>query len=133
MGSINSSDMILYIYFDERQTEGYWKKVAFNITARMVLNSYILYKEIYRRPGKLKSRHNYTVSIIETLGEGWLVLKNNTEADDPQGPQGLRKLPEKKESQSIVCSTKERRRRAKTLCTRCNKRLHGKCFPKHRC
>jgi hypothetical protein len=34
--------------------------VAFNIIARMVLNSYSLYKENYRVPGKLKSRYNYT-------------------------------------------------------------------------
>jgi hypothetical protein len=47
----------------------FWKKVAINIIARMVLNSYILYEENYRGPGKLKSRYNYTLSIIESLGE----------------------------------------------------------------
>jgi hypothetical protein len=62
------------------------ENVAFNITARMVLNSYILYKENYRGPGKLKSKYNYTVSIIESLGEEWLVLKDNTTADEPQRP-----------------------------------------------
>jgi hypothetical protein len=56
MGSIDSSDMMLYTYLDERQRACYWKKVAFNIIARMVLKSYILYKENYRGPGKLKSR-----------------------------------------------------------------------------
>jgi hypothetical protein len=48
----------------------------------MVLKSYILYKENYRGPGKLKSRYNYTVSIIKSLEE-WLVLKDNARADDP--------------------------------------------------
>jgi hypothetical protein len=34
------------------------------------------------------------------------VLRNIVGADDPRGPGGLRNLPEKKESQCIVCSTK---------------------------
>jgi hypothetical protein len=42
MSYIDSSDMMLYIYLGERQTVSYWKKVASNIIARMVLNSYIL-------------------------------------------------------------------------------------------
>jgi hypothetical protein len=54
--------------------------------AKMVLNSHILYNENYRGPGKLKSRYNYTVSIVESLGEEWLVLKDNAGIDDPQGP-----------------------------------------------
>jgi hypothetical protein len=52
----------------------------------MALNSYMLYKENYMGPGKLKSRYNYTVSIIESLWEEWLVLKDNAGADDPRGP-----------------------------------------------
>jgi hypothetical protein len=67
MGGINSSDLILYTFLDERQTVHCWKKVAFNIIARMVLNNYIL-------------------SIIESLGEKWLVLRGSSEGDDPQGP-----------------------------------------------
>jgi hypothetical protein len=47
MGGIDSSDMMLYTYLAERPTVHYWKKVAYNITARMVLNSYNLYKENY--------------------------------------------------------------------------------------
>jgi hypothetical protein len=110
----------------------YLKKAAFNIIARMVLNSYSLYKENYRGPGKLKSKY-HTVTIIESLWEEWLALKENAGADDPLGPRGLRKLPEKKESQCVVCSTRERRRTARTVCTRCNKGLHGESFPTHRC
>jgi hypothetical protein len=79
MDGIYSSDMMLYTYLDERWTVRYWKKIAFNIIARMVMN-------IYRGPGKLKSRYNYTVSIFESLGEQWLVLQDNAGADDPQGP-----------------------------------------------
>jgi hypothetical protein len=127
VGGIDSLEMMMYTYFDERQPVHYWKKVAFNIIARMVLNSYILCKENYRGPGKLKSRYNYSVSTIESLGEEWLALKDNAGADDPWGPLGLRKLPEKKESQCIVCSTKERRQRSRIVCTRCNKGLHRAC------
>jgi hypothetical protein len=52
----------------------YWKTVAFKIIARMVLNSYILYKENYREPGKLKSRYNYTLHNRE-LGGGVVVAE----------------------------------------------------------
>lgn len=133
MGGIDTSDMMLYTYLDERRTVRYWKKVAFNIIARMVLNSYILYKENHRGPGKLKTRYNYTVCIIESLGEEWLGIKDNSGEDQPRGERKLRKLPDKKESQCIVCSTKERRRRARTVCARCNRGLHGECFPNHKC
>jgi hypothetical protein len=79
MGVIDSSDMMLYTYLDERQAVHYWEKVAFNIIASMVMNG-------YRGPGKLKSRYSYRVSIIKSLGEEWLAPKDNTGADDPQGP-----------------------------------------------
>jgi hypothetical protein len=36
------------------------------------------------------------VSIIKSLGEEWLALKDNARAGDLQGPRGLRKLPDKK-------------------------------------
>jgi hypothetical protein len=71
------------------------------------------------------------VSIIESLGKEWLVLKANAGADDPWGPWGLIKLTEKKESQCTVFST-NKRRWARTVCIR-YKGLHGECFPKHRC
>jgi hypothetical protein len=72
-----------------------------------VLNSYILYNQNYSRHGKLKSRYNRTESIIESLREEWLVLKDNAGSNDHQRPRGLRKLPEKKESHCTDCSTKE--------------------------
>jgi hypothetical protein len=74
IGGIDSSDMLLYTYLHERWTVHYWKKVAFNIIARMVLNRFILCKENYRGPGTLKFRYSYTVTIIKSLGEVWLVL-----------------------------------------------------------
>jgi hypothetical protein len=57
------------------------------------------------------------VYIIESMGEEWLTLKGNAGADDPRGPLGLRQLPEKKESQCIVCSTEEGRWRVRTVYT----------------
>jgi hypothetical protein len=75
--------MMLYNYLDEKRIAHNWKKTVFNM---LVFNSYILYKENYRGLGKLKSKYNYTVSIIESLGEEWLALKDNAGADDPQRP-----------------------------------------------
>jgi hypothetical protein len=79
MGGIYSADVMLYTYLDERWTVRYWKKVDFNIIARLVMN-------IYREPGKLRSRYNYTVSLIGSLGEERLVLWDSARADDPRGP-----------------------------------------------
>ncbi|XP_067141752.1 piggyBac transposable element-derived protein 4-like [Centruroides vittatus] len=45
MGGVDTNDMMLYTYLDERRTRKSWKKVAFNIMARMMLNAYILFKE----------------------------------------------------------------------------------------
>lgn len=45
MGGVDTSDMMLYSYLDERRTLKYWKKVVFSILSRMVLNAYILYQE----------------------------------------------------------------------------------------
>jgi hypothetical protein len=51
MGGIDTSDIMLYCYLGERKTVKHWKKVTFNIFGRMVLNSYILYKENSTRQG----------------------------------------------------------------------------------
>jgi hypothetical protein len=61
MDGIDSADMMLYTYLDETWMVHYWKKVAFNVIARMVLNS-------YRGPGKLKSRYVYSVHNEELGG-----------------------------------------------------------------
>ncbi|XP_066992310.2 piggyBac transposable element-derived protein 4-like [Anabrus simplex] len=132
MGGIDTSDMMLYAYLDERRTVRYWKKVAFNIIARMVLNSYILYKEHARGQGKLKSRLRFIVEIIEHLGGEWLQTKNAS-ANDPRGPPGVRKLPDRRESRCCVCTSEGRKQRSRTICTRCSKGLHGDCYSKHKC
>nr|CAD7401436.1 unnamed protein product [Timema poppensis] len=81
MCGIDTSDMKLYTYLDERRTVRYWNKIDFNIIARMV------YKENYQGPGKLKTRYRYTVSIIEGLGEEWLSVKNNMVSRETRGPR----------------------------------------------
>jgi hypothetical protein len=103
MSGIDSSDMMLYTYLEERWTVPYWKKVASNITARMVLNSY---KENYGRPGKLKFRYNYTVFLIKSLVEEWLALKDNATADDPWESQKLRNSLKRKRMNALSAAQK---------------------------
>jgi hypothetical protein len=71
MGGINPSDTMLYTYLLERRIVRYWKKVAFNIIARMVLNNCILYKGNYRGPGKLKSRYNLGGRVVGAEEHRW--------------------------------------------------------------
>jgi hypothetical protein len=133
MEGFDSSDMILYTYLDERWTVHHWKKVASNITARMVLNSYILYKENYRRPGKLKSRYNYTMSIIESLGEESLALKDNATEDDPHGPRGLKNSLKRKSTNALSAAQRRGGREPEHYTPDATLGPHGECFPKHRC
>ena len=132
MGGVDSSDMMLYVYLDERKTLKYWKKVAFNIIGRMVLNSYIIYKENFKEPGKPLTRLMYTISVIENLGAEWLNFREESEVRGRISP-GIRKLGGRKEYRCCVCSTKEQRRRSRTVCVRCNRGLHGECLHKHKC
>ncbi|XP_067140704.1 piggyBac transposable element-derived protein 4-like [Centruroides vittatus] len=71
ISGIDTSDMVLYTYWDKNRPMQYWKNLAFNIIARMVLNSYILYKENFAGPGKPKSLYDYHVAVIKSLGEEW--------------------------------------------------------------
>lgn len=74
VGGIYTSDQMLYCYLDERRTLKYWKKVAFNIIARMILNSYIVYKE--NKAGKILSRYDYTADIVDALANEWSEARN---------------------------------------------------------
>jgi hypothetical protein len=93
----------------------------------------ILYKEHYRKPGELKCRYSCPLFIFKSLREEWFMLMETLkqmilgEHDDSENSL-KRMIPN-----CTVCSTKERRKRARTVCTRSNKGLHGECFPKHRC
>uniref|UniRef100_A0A1B6H1M9 PiggyBac transposable element-derived protein domain-containing protein n=1 Tax=Cuerna arida TaxID=1464854 RepID=A0A1B6H1M9_9HEMI len=98
MGGVDGSDQMIYCYLDERRTLKYWKKVTFNIFARMILNAYIIYSE--NTSGKVLSRYNFTVSIVEDLSKQWLIEKNAGHQGDGDGPNvnlliGLSNLPGK--------------------------------------
>jgi hypothetical protein len=45
MGGVDASHAMLYSYLDERITVKYWKKIAFNIFLKMILNNYTIYKQ----------------------------------------------------------------------------------------
>lgn len=74
MGGVDTSDMMLYAYLDERKTLKFWKKVTFNIISRMVLNAYILNKE-HTKPKKPISRMHFTEILVTHLGREWISLK----------------------------------------------------------
>lgn len=144
MGGIDTSDMMLYSYLDERRTVKYWKKVVFNVFARMVLNSYIIYKDNIPKTKTPMSRLIFTVQIVDALSDEWLQIKNNV--NNPpidvggvgDATQFIRKLPANKEKDCCVCSNRSKnenskRRRARTVCVKCEKGCHGECFPNHVC
>lgn len=141
MGGIDTSDMMLYAYLDERKSVKYWKKVVFNVMGRMVLNSYILYKQ--QCTEKPMSRYDFMVSIIEYVSDEWLPHRNRPHATqpvagNPRDPKSLITLPDKKERNCCVCSaisTQQggKRKKARTACNKCSKGCHGTCFHLHKC
>lgn len=140
MGGIDTFDMMLYEYMDDRRTVKYWKKVVFNLFSRMILNGYILYKETsMNNQRKPMSRYKFVVKIIESIEKEW--LENRMDIDGGgDGPRagGLEKLPGKQQKTCWVCSEKganykQSRKRSRTVCAKCQEGCHGICFQKHRC
>lgn len=140
MGGIDTNDMMLYCYLDERRTFKYWRKVVFNIIARMVLNSYLLYKE--NNAGKILSRYDYTAEIIDSLAEEWLAIRQKPThlggGDANLKEHGIQMLPGKLEKNCAVCSIISTsqggpRKRTRYCCGRCNRGIHPLCFGNHRC
>lgn len=77
MGDIHSFDMMLYCYLDEMRTIKYWKKVSFNFFARLVLNSYVIYKEnCLNNNLKPLTRYQFIISIVDTVAEDWFKKTN---------------------------------------------------------
>jgi hypothetical protein len=109
----------------------------------MLLNSYILYKENNPADSKPMTRLEFNIKIVESLGEEWFREKKNVPTAGPSDEgqnQGkhLRKLPPGKVKNCCVCSKstklgKGARRRSRTICVKCEKGLHGECFPEHKC
>lgn len=144
MGGIDTFDMMLYAYLDERRTMKYWKKAVFNIFSRMVLNSYVIYKENKMdNQEKPMSRYRFVVSIIDSLTDEWLasqeVNRPGPGGDNNARVKGLVKLPDKKEKTCRVCTKGGQnykqcgRKRSRTVCNQCGEGCHGACFPKHKC
>jgi hypothetical protein len=141
MGGVDTNDMMLYAYLDERRSVKYWKKVTFNLFSRMVLNSYILYK--MNKAEKPMSRLDFTISIIEAIEALWMEEKARGIGDEPveeaevrptpAAGYGIQMLPGRKEKNCVVCSKPNNRKRSRTMCIRCNKGLHGQCMVKHTC
>jgi len=75
MGGVDASDAMLYSYMDER-TVKYWKKTTFNTFSRMILNSYIIYKQNLSAGCNAMSRLDYTIQIVDALSKEWLEEKN---------------------------------------------------------
>lgn len=143
MGGIDHFDMMLYGYIDERRTVKYWKKVTFNLFGRMVLNSYIIYKENMTNANyKPMSRYQFIVKIIESIEKQWL---DDTDREmttygggDNRAPRGLEKLPGRKEKTCWVCTVKgknynQSRKKSRTICTNCKEGCHPVCLVKHKC
>lgn len=139
MGGVDTSDMMLYSYLDERRALKYWKKVVFSIFSRMVLNAYILYQQ--NTDGGTKTRLEFITDIIQSITREWMTVKRiapdrplaETSTNVPR--IGVRKLPERLERVCVVCSRKDGgpKRKSRTICNRCNKGLHGVCISSHEC
>lgn len=154
MGGIDGNDQMFYQYLDDRRTLKIWKKVTFNIIARMMLNSYIIY---HNNTDKPLNRLHYTVSVIEDLAKDWLALQENRPnvADlanitpnriskvGAGGDTGIifgliEKIPDGREKNCCICSKLStqaggKRKKSSFMCVKCKKGLHGKCVPKHDC
>lgn len=139
MGGIDTSDQMVYCYLDERRTLKYWRKVTFNIMARMVLNTYILYKE--NNAGKILNRYDYTADIIDQLAEEWFETRQVVAPVGGGGDgidYGIDHLPGRLEKNCSVCSPISTanggpRKRSRYCCKRCKRGIHPLCFGQHRC
>lgn len=139
MGGVDMSDQMLYCYLDERRTLKYWKKATLNIISRMVLNSYILYKN--NTAGKELTRVEYMISIIEHVGKEWIAAKNapvDIMGGGDNAAYGIEHLPGRMERNCSVCSKQStssggKRKKARFSCKRCGRGVHPTCFGEHKC
>lgn len=139
MGGVDTSDMMLYTYLDERKTLKYWKKVVFSVMNRMLLNSYVLYAE-HKTANNMKPmpRLNYMQSIIDELSNEWMIKKNCPTNDLPQVPArannfGIKRLPGRKLRLCKVCSNAQTKSRSAYVCVRCENGVHPQCLNLHQC
>ena len=132
MGGVDSSDMMLYAYLDERRTLHYWRKVVFSIIGRFVVNAYILYRQ--HTTEKRMTRYKFTVKLVEQLAQEYLDIKYPPV--DTNVRKGFEEIPNQKEKDCCVCSDRKKavgRKHSRTWCTKCHKGLHHYCVAKHLC
>lgn len=147
MGGIDSHDMMLYCYLNERRQVKYWKKVVFNFISRIILNAYIIYKEVCTTNNIVPVGHyQFIVNIIESVGNEWMSEcrqdeqgQGDADSSRSQNARGLQKLPGTKEKTCWVCTNRgttangKGRKRSRTVCTGCQEGCHAVCFTKHTC
>lgn len=133
MGGVDCSDMMLYTYLDERRTLKYWKKVCFTVISRMVVNAYIVYKQHTRSTNKL-NHYQFVVKVVEKLAEEQIAIRAAAAAAHA-GRRRIVKLPGNKERECVVCSDPKGagRKRSRTVCSQCDRGLHGECQHLHKC
>ncbi len=140
MGGVDLHDAMLYCYLDERKTLKVWKKCAFNLIGRTLLNAYILYKCNTGHTPVL-SRHQFVCSVIRSLSQEWLRAKG-AGGDGRIAPlhvlqerqaAGVQRLPGKLERICVACKVLNLRRRSRTICSVCGKGLHLQCLENHQC
>ena len=125
MGGVDVSDKKVYHVAAERATHRYWVKVFRNLIDIALLNAYEIY--LLNTDGRKLSRHDFLVSIVETL----------CSAADEEPPQAIPRaaqhhlvlLPGKKEMDCRVCSDRKggKRRRSRHWCPACRVGCHERC------
>jgi hypothetical protein len=76
----------------------------------------------------IMSRLQFTQSVIESLASTYLTKRNAGNNVNPQ--VRVKKLDGRKERDCVICSDRKRniRRRSRTSCARCTRRLHAACL-----
>jgi hypothetical protein len=106
-------------------------------------SDWAIYKQNLSAGCNTMSRLDYTIKIVDELSKEWLEEKNSEVGilgtnNDESDTKLIRKLPAKKEQDCCVCNKRTKngpvkRRRSRTVCGKCEKGLHGECFPQHKC
>lgn len=129
MRDVSVSNMILYIYLDER-TLTFWKKVVLSIFSRLVLNSYILHKK--NTHDKIIARLVFINKIFISIVKEWMAEKKIERAKLLDATSrtatvlDMKELLERKEETYVVYSRKNGRsmRKSHTICNLWNKGLY---------
>ena len=117
------------MHLKESQNHGQKKLYSTFLHARLLMNSYILYKLTVAHP---KTRLEFIKDVIDSLASDYKEIMAFSVASN----HGIANLPGKKEKDCIVCSNWNNpaigRKRSRTVCTKCAKGVHAKCSLKHK-